>query len=190
MRLPITKDEARAQYRNAAKQFKDPEEVLTPEEQNLIKEDEAAREELFQAKEAFEKAVGTSHQNSALNRLIKAEAMAPVWERLAQPAWDALSRTRGEFDNQKYRGTRNAAMRALGIHFSQDLLEGIDCASLLPDLQLAFALGTTNQVQEITWPAFLATVFPEPTKEGRKAMNLEAARRLDEYLADEVEVAS
>jgi hypothetical protein len=189
--MTTTKEQARQKFHAADNQLYGCEEILTPENQQIIQEAEDAAEELIQAEEAFEQALGTPKENAALTRLTKARAILPIRKRLAEPILEIISDHTSPHETTRGRLLQREAVRELGYLFSVELLEGLDCASVLQGLQLSYAFRSHTTSTPISWPEWLEMAFPAPKKEGAMLMAQEVERRLKRFLADsEVEVAS
>lgn len=187
--MAITKARALGQYKEAMKdlaQTSNGKARLTPEQRQLLEEDEAARLELVQAREALELAFGTSGESAALARLQKAETLAPVRAKLAEPV-RAIAYT-PEMEHT-YRGKTDRlreAKSALAWFYTQELIEKIDTSTLLPELQRTYALYRLGSNASMPWADWLESLFPQPERHDWNPLTNEARQYLDDILAKQV----
>lgn len=183
----ITKEQALKQFREATTELdrRNNREVrLTKDQKAILEEDRIAARELIQAREALEKAIGTSCEGSAVERLQKAEALAPVRSRLAEPVKALAYRLEADSKGERDKFHQREARKALAWFYSCEIVQKLDLAGILPNLQLAYSVYVTNADNPPEWGEWLAKQFPAPKKWDSMAIN--AKRGLDEYLAHEI----
>ncbi|MDP2876239.1 MAG: hypothetical protein Q8O00_08650 [Holophaga sp.] len=141
-------------------------EHLTPEQRQTLSAASEAREELEQAQAAFEELAGTPSEDEAMARLAKAERMAPLRLKQAEPIRDLIAESRREAANvnRRLRTYRLTALRFLGYHLSQEAIAKLN-REQLDSLHVAYAHRLMFSEGIGSWKDFLAEAFPAPAKD-------------------------
>jgi len=186
----ITKEKALKQYIKAAREIRDlgdRHSGLTPEQKTVLTDAAAAKEELRQAREEFERAVGTPKETAALSRVQRAESIAPIREGRARavrglmvPSQDHDLHLRAATFQMK------DALQSLGHFESREMLESMNLEPVLDGLRKAYAVYMETTKAPRVWGLWLVDIFPEPSPKKWPPYLQDAKRHLESRIAEDI----